>query len=61
MEKKPKLKTVGITPDTWERLKLMALNQHITLAQLISDLADKVEALEKVQGNADGNGASRKA
>jgi len=61
MDKKPKLKTVGITPDTWERLKLMALSQHITLAQLISDLADKVEALEKVQGNADGNGASRKA
>jgi predicted DNA-binding ribbon-helix-helix protein len=61
MNKKQKLKTVGITPDNWERLKLMALNQHITLAQLISDLADKVEALEKVQGNEDGNGAGRKA
>lgn len=61
MDKKPKLKTVGITPGTWERLKLMALSQHITLAQLISDLADKVEALEKVQGNADGNGSGRKA
>lgn len=61
MNKKPKLKTVGITPDTWERLKLMALSQHITLAQLISDLADKVEALGKDQDNADGNGPSHKA
>lgn len=61
MNKKPKLKTVGITPDTWEKLKLMALSQHITLAQLISDLADKVEALGKDQDNEDGNGPSHKA
>ena len=61
MEKKPKLKTVGITPETWKRLKLMALSQQITMAKLISDLAEKVEALEKVQGNADGNESGRKA
>lgn len=61
MEKKAKLKTVGIRPEAWEKLKLMAISQRVTLAELISQMADELESRKKDAGNGNGTDGNGKA